>query len=211
MKKWIISFIIIFSLNAYQRAAAQEQEVQQLLLDVEKLAQLKNILSDLKKGYEILSGGYTTIKNISEGNFKLHQAFLDGLLQVSPVVRNYKRVTDIITTQIQIVREYKSAFQLFKQSEQFRPEEIDYLGKVYTNLFDQSVKNLEALATILTPNELRMSDDERLEAIDGIWKEVDQELTFLRHFNNDAKQLALQRIKEQNNVATLRELYGIDN
>lgn len=30
---------------------AQSQEAQQLLLNVEKLSQLKNILADMKKGY----------------------------------------------------------------------------------------------------------------------------------------------------------------
>src|SRR4051812_4125515 len=98
MKRCVMMIILCVPLLfASTQSKAQEQEIQQLLLDVEKLAQLKNILTDLKKGYEILSGGYQTIKNISEGNFNLHQTFLDGLLQVSPVVRNYKRVADIIS------------------------------------------------------------------------------------------------------------------
>ncbi len=43
---------------------AQSAEVQQLLLNYEKLNQLKNILSDMKKGYQIVSKVYSTIKNI---------------------------------------------------------------------------------------------------------------------------------------------------
>jgi hypothetical protein len=37
---------------------AQATELAQLALNIEKLAQFKQILADLKKGYEILSGGY---------------------------------------------------------------------------------------------------------------------------------------------------------
>ena len=66
---------------------AQSYEAQQLLLDVQKLSQLKQMLADLKKGYEVLYEGYTNIKNISKGSFDLHQAFLDGLLEVSPAVK----------------------------------------------------------------------------------------------------------------------------
>jgi hypothetical protein len=84
---------------------AQSTETQQLLLNVEKLAQLKKILSNMKKGYEIVSSGYNTIKDIFKGNFNLHDAFLNALLQVSPTVRKYKRVADIIPCQSEIVKE----------------------------------------------------------------------------------------------------------
>ena len=188
---------------------AQEQEIQQLLLDLEKLSQLKNILSDLKKGYEIHSGGYQAIKNISEGNFNLHQAFLDHLLEVNPMVRNYKRVADIVSLQIRIVATYKQTFKQFKASGKFRPEEIQYMSQVYVNLFSQSFKNLEDLTMVLTTGKLRMSDDERIGAIDTIWKEIEEEWTFLRHFNGQAKVLAIQRVKEAGDINSLKGIYGI--
>jgi archaellum component FlaC len=210
MKKCVMSLIFIFCFGL-TKMYAQSQEAKQLLLDVEKLAQLKNILTDLKKGYEIVSGGYNTIKNISEGNFNLHQAFLNSLLEVSPSVRKYKRIADIIAAQLRIVTEYKSAFRNFRHSNLFNPDEIDYLGKVYTNLFTQSFKNLDALATVVTANKLRMSDDERINSIDDIWKEADNELMFLRHFNNSTKILALQRAREQNDVSVMNHLYDVNH
>ena len=209
MKQCVMSLIFIFCFGLTQ-TYAQSQEAKQLLLDVEKLAQLKNILADLKKGYEIVSGGYNTIKNISEGNFNLHNTFLNSLLEVSPTVKKYKRIVDIVTVQLSIVKEYKSAFRKFRESNLFNLDETDYMGKVYTNLFNQSVKNLDDLATIVTANKLRMSDDERLTAIDDIWKETGNELGFLRHFNNSTKILALQRAKEQNDVSVMNQLYDVN-
>ena len=210
MKRGVIMIVLcvplLFGAN---QGKAQAQEIQQLLLDVEKLAQLKNILSDLKKGYEILAGGYQTIKNISEGNFNLHQAFFDGLLQVSPVVRNYKRVADIIRLQIRIVSSYKQAFKQFKGSGQFTPDEILYLGQVYARLFNQSVQNLEDLATVLTAGKLRMTDDERLDAIDAVWKEIQDEWAFLHHFNDQTRMLALGRAKEAADIGSIKGAYGV--
>ncbi len=93
MKKCIvIVWIIMFFF--FGQTMAQSTEVQQLLLNIEKLSQLKKILSNMKKGYEIVSNGYNTIKDISKGNFNLHQDFLDGLLQISPTVRKYKRIAE---------------------------------------------------------------------------------------------------------------------
>jgi len=203
-------FLLISCFGFSSKTNAQSQEAKQLLLDVEKLAALKNILSDLKKGYEIISGGYNAIKNISEGNFNLHEMFLNSLLQISPAVKNYKHIADIIDAQLKIVSEYKTAYRQFRQSNLFSTGEIDYIGNVYSNLFNQSVKNLDALATIVTANKLRMSDDERMSAIDDNWKEVENKLMFLRHFNNNTKILALQRAKEQNDVSVMNELYDVN-
>jgi hypothetical protein len=202
---------LAFSLSASTKLYSQSQEAQQLLLDVQKLAQLKNILTDLKKGYQILEGGYTTIKNISEGNFNLHETFLNSLLQVSATVKNYNRIADIISTQFKIVNEYKTAFTQFQNSSLFNEGELNYISNVYTNLFNRSVKNLDALAIVITSGTLRMSDDERLSSIDNIWKTVSDQLSFLRHFNSETKILGLQRAKEQNDVSTERSLFGIKN
>jgi DNA repair ATPase RecN len=190
---------------------AQEEEAQQLLLNVEKLAQLKQILTDLKKGYQIVSTGYNTIKNISQGNFNLHQTFLNGLMEVSPAIRNYKKVVDIINYQVLIVKEYKNSYSRFKQNNSFTPNEIKYLGSVYSNLFNKSLKNLDALATVITANGLRISDDERLKAVDNIFDDIQDTLVFLRHFNNNTTILAIQRAREKKDVITLQKIYGITN
>ena len=208
MKKcvWIVVMMVFMKSHSY----GQSQEAKQLLLDVEKLAQLKNILTDLKKGYEIVSGGYNAIKNISEGNFNLHAVFLNSLLEISPTVKKYKRIVDIVSTQLKIVSEYKRALHQLTASGKFTIDEINYVQRVYSNLFNQSLKNLDALATIVTAGKMRMSDDERLAAIDGVWKEVESQFNFLQHFNNQAKVLALQRAKEQNDVSTMNQLYNVN-
>ena len=96
MKKILILTILITLLMIPVKSMGQSAEIQQLILNIEKLSQFKKILSDMKKGYELLSGGYKTVKDMTEGNFSLHKTFLDALMQVSPAVKNYKRVADIV-------------------------------------------------------------------------------------------------------------------
>lgn len=212
MKKIVMILALIFcSLLPAYKVSAQAAEIQQLLLNVEKLAQFKQILSDMKKGYQILEGGYNTIKDISEGNFSLHKAFLDGLMQVSPAVRNYRRVADIINYQIVLVKEYRNAYGRFKRDNNFNPQELDYIGDVYNNLLKESLRNLDELTTIITAGKTRMSDDERLQAIDRIYADMQDKLTFLRHFNNNTTILAVQRAKERNDVQAIQKIYGINN
>ncbi|MBS1512792.1 MAG: TerB family tellurite resistance protein [Bacteroidetes bacterium] len=206
MKKLIV-ILIMCSMSFHLKA--QSEEVQQLMLNIEKLAQFKKILKNMKEGYQIISKGYTAVKDISQGNFNLHKTFLDGLMQVSPVVKKYKRIADIISYQLRIAKEYKLAFNRFKEEKQFTAEEIDYVGKVYSNLFNESLKNLDELSMVITSGKLRMSDDERLQAIDKIYLAVEEEYSFLKDFTNNTNMLSLQRKSEQAQIEMSRRLYGL--
>lgn len=204
MKSLFIIFLLIGNVGI-----CQSDEAKQLLLNVEKLMQFKTILKNMKDGYQVLHKGYTAIKDISEGNFSLHKTFLDGLMEVSPVVKKYKRVTDIINYQVRIVKEYKSAFRQFKENKRFTVTEIEYIGKVYANLFDHSIKNIDDLAMLITAGKLRMSDDERLQAIDKLYEEVVDQYSFLNEFNNSAAILAVQREKDQMEIDLMRKVHGL--
>ncbi len=201
----------LFGLLPAFKASAQADEIAQLVLNIEKLAQFKQILSDMKKGYQILEGGYNTVRNISQGNFSLHKAFLDGLMEVSPTVRNYRRVADIINYQVVLVREYRNAYDRFRRDNNFNPDELAYLGRVYDNLLKESLRSLNELTTVITAGKARMSDDERLQAIDRIYADMQDKLMFLRNFNNNTAVLAVQRAKERNDVQTIRKIYGLNN
>lgn len=204
---WILLFILTM---AATWTRAQSTEAQQLLLNVEKLSQLKNILRDMKKGYTVISNGYNAVKNISQGNFSLHEVFLDGLMLVSPEVKKYSRVADIISHQKLIVSEYRSALQRFRSSENFNSSEIAYLENVYSQLFKQSMNNLDELANIITSNKLRMSDDQRLQGIDRIFADTQDKLMFLRNFNQQASILNLQRRQEKADLTTTKGFYNLN-
>lgn len=200
-----LAIMVLFGKSAH----AQSDEMQQLLLNVEKLAQFKKILSNMKKGYDILNGGYNTVKNLTEGNFNLHKTFLDALMEVSPTVKNYKKVADIIRFQKLILTEYKSAYSRAKGKNLISDGELDYISGVYSNLVNKSLDNLEDLTMVVTSGKLRMSDDERIQAIDRIYDDMQDKLVFLRDFNNSTSVLIVQREKEQKDAKAMKAIYGI--
>jgi hypothetical protein len=191
-------------------ARAQSDELQQLLLNIEKLTQFKAILSDMKKGYQIYQQGYGTISNLSKGNFDLHNIYLTGLMAVNPAVRNNPRVSQIVGQQDDIISEYKGYASLFRQSGSFHGDELSYFNNVYNQLVRQSNANIDELANVITAGHLRMSDDDRLRAIDRIYLSSSDQLQFLRYFNRKAVMLSLQRSKDLTETQTLKRLYGIN-
>lgn len=188
---------------------SQAHEAAQLVLNLEKLRQLEEILDNMYKGYKILTNGYNRVKDIAEGNYKLHHVFLDGLYAVNPSIRNYRKVSGIIEYQVVLLNEYKRAYGRFKNDRNFSDAELKYLRGVYEYLIKQSLKNIEELTMVITASKVRMSDDERLEAIDRLYDDIEDKVAFLRYFNNSASLLALQRAKEAGNVDASLKLKDI--
>ena len=196
MKKILLTlYIMLMVLCSNMRLYAQANEAAQLALNIEKLAQLKSILTTLKKGYDIVSKGYGTVKSLTEGNFSIHKVFLDGLMQVSPAVKKYRKVAGIIEYQVMLVKEYKRGFENAKKSNLFNPDELSYIWNVYENLVSSSVKNIDELLNVVTASKLRMTDDERLSTIDAIYAQMEDKINFLRSFNTSTSVLAIQRSK----------------
>jgi hypothetical protein len=131
-------------------------------------------------------------------------------LQVSPAVKNYARVKDIIQAQLSLLKEYRQAYQRFSSSGSFSTDELTYMQDVYSKLIAKSLGDLDVLTTVLTAKKLRASDDERLKAIDGIYEDMTDKLSFLRHFNSNTSVLAAQRENEKNEAQTMQEIFGIE-
>jgi len=63
---------------------------------------------------------------------------------------------------------------------------------------------------IITATTLSMSDDERLQAIDRIFFDMEDQVVFLRSFNSSTQMLAIQRARASNDLATLSNLSGLN-
>jgi len=204
----LIPLIPLLLSTAPARSQSTGDLIQQLLLDVQKLEEMKAILQDMYKGYEVINKGYTDIRNIAAGNFNLHKIFLDGLLAVSPAVRSYTLIAEILDAEAAIVAEYKTANSRLHSNTLFSPQEQAYIGDTYSALFTRSLQSIDELTRVITAGELRMSDAQRLRSIDRVHADISGQLQFLRKFNNSISLLSVQREKESNDISTLKLLYG---
>ena len=83
------------------------------------------------------------------------------------------------------------------------------MEKIYRNLFNKSLQNLDELGIVITAGRLRMSDDERLAAIDRIYQDISDKLIFLRSFNNEGNVLVVQRGREMVDTKLSEKLNGL--
>ena len=141
---------------------------------------------------------------------KLYADYFDELWKVKNALQTYQNVKDIVNKQIQLVKEYKRAFNLSKQDKNFSAGELVYMGEVYSGILKESLKNIELVDLVITSFATQMSDAKRLEIIHQASDKMEQNLSDLREFNQQNLQVSLQRAKEKNDIDAVKKLYGIE-
>lgn len=139
----------------------------------------------------------------------LYADYFDELRKVKTALTYYQRVRDITRQQIQIVKEYQSAWALFRQDKNFTPEELRYMLQVYTGMMDESVKHIDQLLLVVNAFITQMSDAKRLEIINTVSENVEQTLMDLKQFNEENKMMSLGRAVASGEIDYVKKLYNL--
>ena len=201
--------IVIVMLCCLVGMSGKAQLAQMVETMSQEIAALQAYIITAEKGYKIAEDGLHTIGEIKNGEFNLHRVFFSSLKTVSPTVKNAATVAEIIALQISIAEQFSGSLHAYRQGGMLTGSEVGYVSQVYSNLLSEGMKDMDALATILTDGQLEMDDGERLERIQAIDTDMKVQYGFMQHFTVQADLLVQQRNREQSDAGTLKQLYGI--
>lgn len=139
----------------------------------------------------------------------LYKNYYEDLYRVKSVVADYQRIRNIIARQGQLLAEYQRAWQLLRQDRHFSAEELGFMEQVYGGILRESVKNLDLVSLVVEPFSTQMSDAQRLEILQEATNRVETNFQDLKKFNHQNILLSMQRAKAQQDVKTVRDLYGL--
>jgi hypothetical protein len=139
----------------------------------------------------------------------LYQEYYNELWQVKQVISDYDKVKNIIALQSKIIRQYNAEYSLFKQDKNFSAAEITWMYNVYSGIINESLKNVEQALLVASAFVTQMSDGERLKIIDNASAGMQKNYNDLKAFNSQNIQLSLQRAAANNDVGTVKNLYGL--
>lgn len=204
MKSLVVLMSIFFTCG---QLTSQTQELEQLRLNLEKLAQFKLMLSEMKSGYQTLFNGYNQVRDIGKSNFNLHQNYLNGLLMVNPTLKINPAIKRIFTTQKQVISASKTLLLDVQKSKLFTAVEIGQLVETCNGLVNTVAIDTELLLSVLTPGKFRMSDGERTEITHTIERSVQQQETKLKSLRDEYIKLIALRGQNRRDMESLKRLY----
>ncbi|GAA4339662.1 conjugal transfer protein TraI [Flaviaesturariibacter amylovorans] len=149
------------------------------------------------------------ISEWTERQRKLYSDYFEELRKVKDALAYYHRLKSLIDKQRLLVEAYGRAWSGVRRDRHFTPEEVAYMGNVYSGILAESVRNLEGLQLIVRSFTTQMSDGERLALIDKTAAAIEANYADLRAFTNGNVQLSLQRSRDLKETAVVRNLYGL--
>lgn len=179
-----------------------------------KVQRLQNKTIGLQNAQKAIENKLSQLKLSEIGQWvrkqrDLYKKFYDELWKVRSAIANYQRVKRIIERQKQIIEEYKFTWHMVNQDKRFTKDELAYMYRVYSGIIDESVNHLDQLILIINSYKLKISDAKRLEMINKIGDDIEQNYTDLRQFNDQNVQLSMMRAKDESEIDAVRKLYGI--
>lgn len=206
MKKMIFLILCVgYSITAF----SQLQDIKQLQLDLEKLVQMKAMLSNMYNGYATLTSGYKQVTGLAKGNFDLHKTWLDQLLQVAPQVRKYPIIQIILDKQSSVLAEAATAYTAYIRSGLLVPKELSAIKNRFDQFKSLIARKLDQLTIVLTPGILRMSDQERINTIDRIDKDVGEAVTLVMAEVKEQNAVVAERVQQKKDIGAMRAWYGL--
>ena len=223
MKRGIMCFVIVFILIAPTgKVKAQDpitiiikEGVTKVIKAVDlKIQRLQTKTIWLQNAQKVIENTMSKLKldeitDWVEKQRVLYKDYFEELQKVKLALTYYHKVKEIAALQLAIAKEYKRSFDGIRQDTHFSPDEVSYMGSVYSGIIDESLKNLEGLYLVINSFATQMADEKRMEIIEDVQKAIQKNYDDLRSFSTQNIQLSVARAKDQNEILMIKNLYGL--
>ena len=173
-----------------------------------QIAAYQLYLGELRSGIDIARTGLSAASKLKNGTLDLHAAYFNSLRQASAAIQNNPKAKAMPGLQQQIAREFDQEIAFQKKTNVLTPPEQSYIRQVYKSLAEKCDWDISELRDVLTPGKLELTDEQRLERIDGLDTAMQDKLAFTGAFTAKCHQLALERQQAAKDRQVLRKLYG---
>ena len=151
----------------------------------------------------------TEISDWTEKQKELYSKYYLELWKVKGIITFYKRIKEVTTKQVFLVDEYKRAWNVAKQDQNFSQQELIYMYDVYSGILKESAKNLDEILLIIHSHKMQMSDAKRLEIINIAADRIDENYSDLKEFTNQNILMSVQRSKSRQQIQDVKNLYNL--
>lgn len=176
----------------------------------EQIAQLKIYLELTKKGYKIAKQGLATIHQIKNGEFKLHKNRFDSLLIVKSGISSLSRLEHITDLHGNINEVCEMTPAEITQCETINDQQKKQMLTALKTLYDDCQTLVNGFFAVIRDGQLQMSDDERIQRIDLLGKEFEDNYLFAQNLRRDLHTICKASADELEAIKNRRALRGIE-
>jgi hypothetical protein len=170
-----------------------------------QLVALESLESDVQKGYKIATGGLGNIGGITGAEYQLHQGYFASLKAVNPAVKNDPDLAGISSYAQAISNDLGSLNNLNGLDNDTKT----YIRQVSDKVLQDCNADLSALKPLVSGGQIQVTDQERIAKLHDIYERMKDGYVFTRYFCNAVKVMAQQKMQDEQQLQTLKTVYGI--
>lgn len=205
MRKFL-SIVCAFTLCLSYQAKAQWA-----VFDPTNLAQ--GIINTTKQITQTSATVNNTLSNFKETAkiFEQGKAYYDALKSVNNLVKDARKVQQTVLMVGEISELYVTNYQKMLGDPNYTPGELNAIGAGYAKLLEEGSGLLNELKTVVSANGLSMSDKERMDVIDRVYRDIKDYRNLVAYYTNRNISVSFLRAKEKNDTKRVLSLYGSAN
>lgn len=154
-----------------------------------------------------------TAENFAE-TVKIYQQakkYYDALKAVNNLVRDARKVQEIILMVGDVSDIYVTNFQKMMSDENFSAKELDAIAYGYTQLLKESNGVLQDLKQVINVSTLSMTDKDRMDVVDECYREMRRYRNLVNYYTNKNIAVSYLRARKKNDLDRVMKLYGDAN
>lgn len=189
-------------------AVIPSANAQWVVTDPSNLAQ--GIVNTARQIVQTSTTATNMINNFKEVQKVYNQGkeYYDKLKAVNNLVKDARKVQQTVLLVGDVSEIYVKNFGKMMNDPNFNAQELSAIANGYSVLLNESVSLLKELKQIVNASTLSLNDKERMDIIDGVYKEVKEYHNLVRYFTNKNISVSYLRAKKANNSQRVLELYG---
>lgn len=194
--------------TAIMLAVAPSAKAQWVVVDPSNLA--SGILNSANEIVQTSSTVSNVVKNFNEVRkvYEQGKEYYDKLKAVNNLVKDARKVQQTVLLVGDVSEMYVQNFGKMMNDPNFSSQELTAIAYGYSSLLNESTELLKELKQIVTASSLSMTDKERMDVIDRVYKEVKDYHSLVRYYTNKNISVSILRAKKQNDTQRVLELYG---
>lgn len=151
-----------------------------------------------------------TLNNFREVEkiYRQGKEYYDGAQKVKTLVSDAYKVKETILMVSDISGIYVNSYKKMLSDKNFTPKELDAIAFGYARLLEESSECLKELKDVVNVTSLSMTDKERMDVIDRVYRDVKEYKGLVNYYTNKNISVSYLRALKAGDTERVLSLYG---
>lgn len=151
-----------------------------------------------------------TLNNFREVEkiYRQGKEYYDALQKVKTLVSDAYKVKETILMVSDISGIYVNSYKKMLSDKNFTPKELDAIAFGYARLLEESCECLKELKDVVNVTSLSMTDKERMDVIDRVYRDVKEYKGLVNYYTNKNISVSYLRALKAGDTERVLSLYG---